>query len=591
MDRRPTGREAGEIAELSRCRRRALISMIFRGKCVAAGIAEGRVHVVDVGGWLATALARETLRSADEEIVRLEAARGRAARELDRVRHLLAQRGRPQDAGIFAAQGTLLGDPKLIARMEEEIHKNLQSAEAAVARVAIEFHNTLKESDISMVRDKAADVLDVGQRLVRCLDESATPEAPTADVIVASSVVPSQLVRYVHQGVIALIVENCGSKSHTAILARGLGVPMVTGIDGAATRIRDGAPVVIDAAAGLVIVDPGPADEETVHRIRESKTPTPLSGLAPVPKATKDGVPVSILLNISDPLEATNATAAGVTGVGLFRTEFLYMDRASWPEEEDSFQTYRRVSAALGDGELNIRLADFGAEKCPAYADIPVNRNPSLGIRGIRLLLARPDILDPQVRALARLARLRPLTVLLPMIDTLDTLLQIRGELCRICGIREEEALPFRLGTMVEVPSAALLIEDIIGHIDSVSVGLNDLTQYVLAADRDDESVESYHDPLQPVVLRLLHRIVESANAHGKPVTMCGELAGDPKLTALMLALGVRRISVSRSHVGRIAAALANLSISELADLGPAVLGCSTGREVRQLLQARGMIA
>ncbi len=295
------------------------------------------------------------------------------------------------------------------------------------------------------------------------------------------------------------------------------------------------------------------------------------------------------MLNISDPLEAENATAAGLAGVGLFRTEFLYMDRASWPEEEDSFQAYRRVATALGEGELNIRLADFGAEKCPAYADIPVNRNPSLGIRGVRLLLARPDILEPQVRALARLGRMRPLTVLLPMIDTLDTLLQMRGELARICGIAEASALPFRLGTMVEVPSAALLIEDMIGHVDSISVGLNDLTQYLLAADRDDEFVESYHDPLQPVVLRLLHRIVEVGNAHGKPVTMCGELAGDPKLTALMLALGVRRISVSRSHVNRLAAALAGLSVADVAPLGPAVLGCSTGREVRDVLKAHGM--
>ena len=329
---------------------------------------------------------------------------------------------------------------------------------------------------------------------------------------------------------------------------------------------------VIDAAAGLVIVDPGSADEETVRRIREAKSPTPLSGLSPVPRTTKDGVPVALLLNISDPLEAENATAAGLAGVGLFRTEFLYMDRASWPDEEDSFQSYHRVAAALGEGELHIRLADFGAEKCPAYADIPVNRNPSLGIRGIRLLLARLDILEPQVRALARLARIRPLTVLLPMIDTLDTLLQVRGELGRICGVAEGEGLPFRLGSMVEVPSAALLIEDIIGHIDSVSVGLNDLTQYLLAADRDDEFVESYHDPLQPVVLRMLHQIVRVADAHGKPVTMCGELAGDPKLTALMLALGVRRISVSRSHVGRIGAALGDLSISDVAALGPAVL-------------------
>jgi phosphoenolpyruvate-protein kinase (PTS system EI component) len=279
----------------------------------------------------------------------------------------------------------------------------------------------------------------------------------------------------------------------------------------------------------------------------------------------------------------------GLAGVGLFRTEFLYMDRASWPSEDESFETYERVAHAIGDGELNIRLADFGAEKSPAYADIPVNRNPSLGVRGVRLLLSRPDILEPQVRALARLARLRPVTVLLPMIDTLDTLLRIQTELDRICGIASGAARPFRLGTMIEVPSAALLIEEVIDRVDSVAVGLNDLTQYLLAADRDDEFVESYHDALQPVVLRLVHRLVETAVSRGKPVTMCGELAGDPLLTPLMLALGVRRISVSRSHVNRLAAALCGLSVADVAPIGRAVLACSTGKEVREVLRAHGM--
>ncbi len=390
----------------------------------------------------------------------------------------------------------MLNDPKLIGRIEEEIRQNLQAAEAAVARAAIEFHNALKASEAPSVRDKAADVMDVGQRLVSCLDDTATAESPKADVIVASSIVPSQLVRYAHHGVVAIITETCGAKSHTAILARGLGIPMVTGIEGAAGRIRDGAPVVIDAGAGIVIVDPSQAEEDAVAAIRSARSAPPQTGLKAVPKGTCDGVPVNILLNISDPIEAENAADVGLAGVGLFRTEFLYMDRASWPSEDESFETYERVAHAIGDGELNIRLADFGAEKSPAYADIPVNRNPSLGVRGVRLLLSRPDILEPQVRALARLARLRPVTVLLPMIDTLDTLLRIQTELDRICGIAQGAALPFRLGTMIEVPSAALLIEEVIDRVDSVAVGLNDLTQYLLAADRDDEFVESYHDAL-----------------------------------------------------------------------------------------------
>jgi phosphoenolpyruvate-protein phosphotransferase (PTS system enzyme I) len=563
--------------------------MILRGKCVSAGIAEGRIHVVDVGSWLAQALARESISQPDAEIARFEAARSRAARELSRVRALVAQRGRPQDADIFAAQATMLGDPKLIGRIEEEIRQNLQAAEAAVARAAIEFHNVLKASDAPSVRDKAADVMDVGQRLVYCLDETAVAESPRADVIVASSVVPSQLVRYAHHGVAAIITETCGARSHTAILARGLGIPMITGIEGAAGRIRDGAPVVIDAGAGVVIVDPGTAEEDAVAAIRAARGAPLQARLATVPKATRDGVPVSILLNISDPIEAENAGAAGLAGVGLFRTEFLYMDRTSWPSEDESFDAYERVAQSVGDGELNIRLADFGAEKSPAYADIPMNRNPSLGVRGVRLLLSRPDILEPQVRALARVARTRPVTVLLPMIDTLDTLLRIQGELDRICGVTAGAARPFRLGTMIEVPSAALLIDEVIDRVDSIAVGLNDLTQYLLAADRDDEFVESYHDALQPVVLRLVHRLVQVAANRGKPVTMCGELAGDPLLMPLMLALGVQRISVSRSHVNRLAAALGGLSMAAVAPLGPAVLACSTGKEVRQVLKAHGM--
>lgn len=565
--------------------------MILRGKCIASGVAEGRAHVVDVGGWLATALAHESLRSPEAESQRFDSARRRAAHELDRVRLLLVQRGRSHEAGIFAAHATMLGDPKLVARIEEEIHTNLQSAEAAVARAAIDFHNAVKESELSAVRDKAADVLDVGQRLVQCLGEEEDSEAPKADVIVASSIGPSELVRYAHHAVAGIITETCGAKSHTAILARGLGIPMVTGIEGAMTRIRDGAPVVVDASSGLVIVDPGPADEETVRQIRASRGATTVTGLARVPQSTKDGIPVHVLLNISDPIESENASAAGIAGVGLFRTEFLYMDRSSWPTEEESFQAYRRVATSLGEAELNIRLADFGAEKCPAYADFPINRNPSLGIRGMRLLLARPDILEPQVRALARLGQTRPVTVLLPMIDTLDTLLRARDELNRICNVSGEGNLPFRLGTMVEVPAAALMIDDVIGHVDSIAVGLNDLTQYLLAADRDDEFLESYHDALQPAVLRLVHRLVKTAVSHQKPVTMCGELAGDPKLTALLLALGVRRFSVSRSHANRIGAALGDLSVAEAAALGPAVLECSTGRDVRKVLQAHGLLS
>jgi phosphotransferase system enzyme I (PtsI) len=564
--------------------------MIFKGKCVCPGVAEGQIHLVEAGSWLAAALGRESIQTPEAELGRLDEARARAAVELSSLQRLLTERGRTHDAQIFAAHATLLGDQKLLDRIEHEIRSNLQSAEAAVARIAIEVHNMLKDSGLPILRDKAADVLDVGQRMVRCLDERTVAKMPQADIVLAASVVPSDLVRYVHHGVAAIITETCGAKSHTAILARGLGIPMITGIDRATKRIRDGARVVLDAGGGIVIVDPTEADDDAVRQIRGTKSASVFPGSAVVPKTTADGVPISVLLNISDPIEAENAGAAGIAGVGLFRTEFLYMDRNNWPTEDENFRAYEQVAASIGDGELDIRLADFGAEKCPPYADIPVNRNPSLGIRGVRLLLTRPDILEPQIHALARLARQRPLVVLIPMIDTLDTLFLIRGQLRRMCGVGEQDPLPFRLGAMIEIPAAAVQIDEMIREVDAISIGLNDLTQYLLAADRDDETVEPYHDALQPVVLRIVRRLVEVADAHGKPVTMCGEMAGDSRLTALLLALGVRRFSVSRSQATRIGNVLGGLSATDLAPFGVAILECKRGSEVRALLQERGML-
>src|SRR5262249_11480774 len=215
--------------------------------------------------------------------------------------------------------------------------------------------------------------------------------------------------------------------------------------------------------------------------------------------------------NISDVVEAEAIVALGADGVGLFRTEFAYMDRSWWPTEDEIDISYREVAQRLGDKELNIRLVDFGADKCPPYADIPLNRNPSLGLRGIRPLLQREHTLQPQGRPIARLARERPVTLLLPMLDTLDTLEATIDRLCRIVGCATREQFPFRLGAMIEVPAAAFLVEELLPFVDSVSIGLNDLTQYLLAADRDDEFLERYHDAMQPSVVRLLSHVVTAA--------------------------------------------------------------------------------
>ncbi len=563
--------------------------MIYHGKCISPGVAEGVAQLVDARAMLSDALGVEPRGNPPSERERLLAAVGRALVQLDRLRRQLDRRVATHDIAIFESHASILRDSKFIEQIENEILRHQQAAEAAVARVVSQMYATFASSTLPLVHDKAADLLDIGRRLLECLSSSAAVDEDHAHaIVVASMVTPSELVRLVHQGVEAIVTEVCGSKSHTAILARGLGIPLVSGIAVSGNVISRQTPILVDAAAGLVVVAPTRRERQTVAAIREKiQTVVPADETPPAPAVTADGMPVTVLLNISDHSEAEAVPRLGAAGIGLFRTEFLYMDRAWWPTDDECYADYRRVVDAMGPGELHLRLADFGAEKCPPYADIPLNRNPSLGLRGMRLLLQREDILRPQLQAVLRLASERPLTVLIPMLDTLDTLDATVHKLCELAGRRQQSQLPFQLGAMVELPSAALSIEDILPRVDSVAIGLNDLTQYLLAADRDDELVEGYHDAMQPPVLRLLHRVVQAADAFGKPVTICGELAGDPRLTGLLLALGVRRMSVARGSYRPVIEAIHGLNLQRLGALGHEAVRLTSGRAIRDFVMHR----
>jgi len=553
--------------------------VILTGKTISPGLALDAARSIPPRG------------DGRSEVERLHAAIGRAGVELDRVQRQLTGRVESRDVLIFESHAGLMRDPKFVSRVEHEIRNNTLSAEAAVSLVTSELHAAFLANPVPLVHDKAADILDIGRRLIQCLSASlqADVEFPRGAVLVAPSLTPSQLVRFVHSGGIAVVTETCGTKSHTAILARGLGIPLVTGIPSVSELIPHGGEIVVDGSTGRVIVSASPEEQAAIGQMfaQQKAETADDEGVVPDPPVTSDGVRIRVLLNISDLVEAADIGHLGADGVGLFRTEFAYMDRDWWPTEDEIYASYRAIAAQLGERELNLRLVDFGAEKCPAYADIPLNRNPSLGLRGIRLLLQREDILKPQVRAIARLARERPVTLLVPMLDTPDTLESTIDALCRSAGCGLREQLPFRLGAMIEVPAAALLVEEILPRVDSISIGLNDLTQYLLAADRDDEFVEKYHDAMQPAVLRLLHQTVMAADSAGKPLTICGELAGDPRLTGLLLALGIRRLSVARSSYRRVIASVRRFSLRSMEGMGAEVLKQGSAAAVRKYVSER----
>jgi phosphoenolpyruvate-protein phosphotransferase len=565
--------------------------MILTGKTISPGLARGMTRVIDARGVLDAALSVAPSGTPQAEVERLHAAIGRAGVELDRLQRQLMSRLDAGDAAIFESHAGLLRDRKFLGRIEQEVRNGGHSAESAVSRVASELRAAFLASPVPLVHDKASDILDIGRRLIRCLSATLQPELELEQgtVVVAPSLTPSQLVRYVHHGIVAVITETCGPKSHTAILARGLGIPLITGIPAVCELIPQGTEAIVDSAAAQVIFNLSESEREAFHELfaQQAAAISDAEETPPEAPVTQDGVRIWLLLNISDAVEAAGIEPLGADGVGLFRTEFAYMDREAWPTEDEIYASYRTVANLLGDRELNVRLVDFGAEKCPPYADIPLSRNPSLGLRGIRLLLTREDILVPQVRAVARLARERSLTLLLPMLDTLDTLEAAIEVLCRTLGCASREQFPFRLGAMIEVPAAALQVDEILAQVDSVSIGLNDLTQYLLAADRDDESVERYHDAMQPAVLRLLRAVVAAATAAGKPVTICGELAGDPKLTGLLLALGVRRLSVARSNYRGVVNSIRRLSIRAMEGIAAEVASQPTADAVRKCVAAR----
>ena len=564
--------------------------MILQGKSISPGVARGVIHVVDARLLLHSAQNVPAHGPPEIELERLHAAIGLAGMQLRRMIRQLGKRVARQDVGIFDTHAAILHDPRLIQPIEAHIRGQQRSADAAIASVVLELYETFSVSTSSMIYDKASDILDIGRRLVQCLgtNRDSEDELVKTAVVVAAELTPSEVVHYAHLGARAFIAEVCGAKSHTAILARGLGLPMVVASGAVEQAAIENAEVLVDATRGIVIISPTAEDAATVQEIlSQTEHAAPAALVKPPPAITADGTPITLLLNTSDPTEAAAVLRLGAAGIGLFRTEFLYMDRSWWPTEDENFADYQKVAEAIGDTELNLRLADFGAEKSPSYADIPVNRNPSLGLRGIRLLLEREDILKPQLAAIVRIANIRPVTLLLPMLDTLDTLERTIAKLCSFSGCQNRDGLPFRLGTMIELPSAALMIDEIADRVDSLAIGLNDLTQYVLAADRDDEHVEVYHDALQPAVLRLMCKIIEAGNRRGKPVTVCGELAGDPTLTGLLLAFGLRRLSVSRTSYRAVVAAIRKVSLGSCRGLGDEVLRLTSGAQVREFIAKR----
>ena len=552
---------------------------LLSGNAAARGSALGRARVR-----LPHALDVEETRITPGEV---EAELGRIHEAVDTVRaemHDLRQRlhgALAHEVGEFVdLHALLLDDPELLQGIDELIRTGLYSADYALRLQRDRIAAVFEGIDDAYLRSRIDDIDQVIGRLHAALHRrKADLQGVAGEILVTDSIAPAELAQLQSQGVVGVITAGGSPLSHSAILARSLHLPLVVGATQALLKVNDGDVLVIDGATGLVVLEPNAADLRAHHkRMTEAKRERrALNRLRREPSRTLDGADIKLWANAESRDDVTEAHALGAAGVGLYRTEFLFMGSSELPDEEMQFRAYRDAVIAMTGRTVTIRTLDLGADKADktglALRDEP---NPALGLRGVRLSLAREGLLRTQLRAMARASGYGPLRALVPMVSGYEEMRIVRTALDAVLfelrseGYEVADHLP--LGAMIEVPSAAISLPGFIGLCDFLSIGTNDLVQYLLAADRTNEALGELYSPLHPAVLRVLRDVVRIANRRGTPVAVCGEIAGDPLFVPLLLALGIGELSLHPATMLEVRRAVRGCDLGALRASTPALL-------------------
>jgi multiphosphoryl transfer protein len=534
---------------------------LLSGVAASPGVVLGAVWHLD-----GVAAAAPPDRAADHpaaERARLDQALAAAATAVAADRELIAGRAGRTEAEIFDAHLALLVDEALLAPARAAIERGA-TAERAWHDAAVAVAGQYRALSDPLLAERATDVLDVGVRVVALLTGVSAGRAARAGIVIADELTPAQAARLDPTLVTGIATAGGSSTAHAAILARALGLPAVVGLGPGLLAIADGTKVLLDGRAGTVLADPSEqvAREATERRERDERRRAAARERMLEPGAMGDGTRIEVFANLGAVGEAARAVELGAEGVGLLRTEFLFLDRATLPNEHEQAETLREIALGLGGRPLVVRTLDAGADKPLPALPMPAEANPFLGVRGIRLTLAREDVLETQFRAILRVAADHPLKVMLPMVATVAEIATAHRVRARA---REETgaAAELELGIMVEVPAAALTARALAEHVDFFSIGTNDLTQYTMAAERGDPRLSGLLDGMQPAVLRLISETVEAAAARGRWVGVCGELAGDPEAAVLLAGLGVTELSMAPPLIAEVKAALRGVSLAD----------------------------
>ena len=552
------------------------------GVAASPGLALGPIWQYQRGKIVVAATARDPA----AELTRLERAIEAAKRELAELYEEVKARSGAGKAAIFRAHAEFLGDQGLIETAKTLIRDDARSAgyawEQSVARQA----KALAAQQEALLAARAVDLRDVGRRVLRMLaerieDEPKLPDTPV--ILIADDLSPSDTAQLDPALALGICTAAGGPTSHTAIIARSLGIPAVVGTGDSVLDIADGSSVVLDGNGGTLVLVPTDADRANAERVRADLAVQREAERRACyqPAIMTDGARIEVVANIAAPAEAASAVEAGGEGVGLLRTEFLFLGRDQAPTEDEQAAAYGGMVRALNGLPIIIRTLDIGGDKAVPYMAMPAEDNPFLGERGIRLCLNRPELFRTQLRAIFRAAAEGPVRIMYPMVSTLE-------ELRRAKALTEEVRLevgadPVEIGIMIEVPSAVMMADELAAEADFFSVGSNDLTQYCLAVDRMHPLLSRQADGLHPAVLRMIERTVHAADKAGIWVGVCGGIAGDPRGVVILTGLGVKELSVSIPSVAAVKAQIRGLSMAQARALAQRALSCSTAAAVRGL--------
>jgi len=562
---------------------------MIQGIGAAAGVAIGKAFVLPTWEWDVPDRRMESVDLA-KEFERLYEGIKTSKTEIEFMKNEIKETVGVEESNIFDAHIAILEDPVFMSEIRGIIERQYKAAEVAVKEAIDHFVTMFDLLDDEYMKERALDIKDVGNRLLKHLlgtPDITLPSDTQPYILVARELSPSQLVHLNPQHVLGMVTIAGGKTSHSAIMARALGIPLVSGLEDSLTEMfKTGDLLVIDGDEGTLFLNPDHViiDQYTTIAERQRKRKEQLQLLASVDPVTKDNVRMKLAGNISSVKDLELTFKYGAEGVGLFRTEFLYMDRLSFPSEEEQFEVYRQIAERMGENSVVIRTLDIGGDKQLEYFTIPDEENPVLGFRAIRISLDNKEIFKTQLLAILRASAYGNVKILYPMISSLDevrranVILQEAKQELTARGIAYKDDIP--VGAMIEVPAAVTIADLLAQEVDFFSIGTNDLVQYVLAVDRMNEKIAHMYHPFHPAVLRMLRQTVMAAKEAGIPVSVCGELASDERALPIWLYLGVSDLSMSSQSLLRVKHRILNVYASEGRELGAHCFRLSTSSEV-----------